>query len=72
MFTPTYQITDEILRYLSDIAEIKSLVDHAKLLPAREFALRRTINIKLAYSSTSIEGNSLEEYQVKNFWMAII
>jgi len=65
MFNPTYQITDEILRYLSDIAEIKSLVDHAKLLPAREFALRRTINIKLAHSSTSIEGNSLEEYQVK-------
>lgn len=60
-----YQITDEILRFLSDIAEIRSLVDHAKLLPAREFALRRTINIKLAHSSTSIEGNSLEEYQVK-------
>ena len=65
MFNPKYQITDEISRYLSDIAEIKSLVDHAKLLPAREFALRRTTNIKLAHSSTSIEGNSLEEYQVK-------
>lgn len=65
MFSPKYKITDEISRYLSDIAEIKSLVDHAKLLPAREFALHRTTNIKLAYSSTSIEGNSLEEYQVK-------
>lgn len=65
MFNPKYHITDEISRYLSDIAEIKSLVDHAKLLPAREFALRRTVNIKLAHSSTSIEGNSLEEYQVK-------
>ncbi len=65
MFNPKYDITDEISRYLSDIAEVKSLVDHAKLLPAREFALRRTTNIKLAHSSTSIEGNSLEEYQVK-------
>lgn len=54
-----------MLQHLSDIAEIKSLVDHAKLLPAREFALRRTTNIKVAHSSTSIEGNSLEEYQVK-------
>lgn len=65
MFIPKYQITDEISRYLSDIAEIKSLVDRAKLLPTREFALRKTTNIKLAHSSTSIEGNSLEEYQVK-------
>lgn len=65
MFSPKYQITDEISRHLSDIAEIKSLVNHAKLLPAREFALRRTTNIKLAHSSTSIEGNSLGEYQVK-------
>lgn len=65
MFNPKYRITDEIARYLSDIAEIKSLLDRAKLLPAREFALRRTTNIKLAHSSTSIEGNSLEEYQVK-------
>lgn len=68
MFTPTYHITDEILRFLSDIAEIRSMVDHAKLLPAREFALRRTINIKLAHSSTSIEGNSLEEFQVKKLF----
>lgn len=44
------------------------MVDHAKLLPAREFALRRTTNIKLAHSSTSIEGNSLEEYQVKKLF----
>ncbi|PIS17815.1 hypothetical protein COT54_02630 [Candidatus Collierbacteria bacterium CG09_land_8_20_14_0_10_46_12] len=66
MFNPKYQITDEISRYLSDIAEIKSLVDHAKLLPSREFTLRRKVNIKLAHSSTSIEGNSLEEYQVNN------
>lgn len=65
MFNPKYRITDEISRYLSDIAEIKSMVNHAKLLPAREFALRRSTNIRLAHSSTSIEGNSLEEYQVK-------
>jgi Fic family protein len=65
MFSPKYQITDEISCYLSDIAEVKSLVDHAKLLPSREFTLRRTTSIKLAHSSTSIEGNSLEEYQIK-------
>lgn len=65
MFKPKYQITDEIARFLSDIAEIKSLVDRARLLPTREFSLRRTTNIKLAHSSTSIEGNSLEEYQVR-------
>lgn len=64
MFTPTYRITDQILAWLSEIAQIKARVDHAKLLPAREAVLRRATTIKMTHSSTSIEGNSLEEYQV--------
>lgn len=64
MFIPTYRITDQILAWLSEIAQIKAMVDHAKLLPAREAMLRRTTTIKMTHSSTSIEGNTLEEYQV--------
>lgn len=64
MFTPTYHITDQILAWLSEIAQIKAMVDHATLLPAREAMLRRATTIKMAHSSTSIEGNTLKEYQV--------
>jgi len=63
MFTPTYHITDQMLEWLSEIAQIKAMVDHAILLPAREAHLRRATMIKMTHSSTSIEGNTLEEYQ---------
>lgn len=65
MFTPKYRISDAMLSWLSEIAEIKTLVDHSKLLPIRQTQLRRASIIKMAHSSTSIEGNTLQEYQVR-------
>lgn len=65
MFTPIYRITDRIAKQISDIAQIKSFVDQATLLPAREAMLRRLAVVKMTHSSTSIEGNSLAQYQVK-------
>lgn len=66
MFKPVYKITDKIASQISQIAEIKSLVERTRLLPKRETFLRRAAVIKMAHSSTSIEGNQLQEYQVKN------
>ena len=65
MFNPKYQITDNILSDLAKIAEIKGMVEKSTLLPARESFLRKTAFIKMAHTSTSIEGNKLDEYQVK-------
>lgn len=64
MFTPKYQITDKILNKLAQIAEIKGMVERSSLLPAREALLRKTAFVKMAHTSTSIEGNLLNEYQV--------
>ena len=41
------------------------MVERSALLPAREAFLRRSAVVKMAHTSTSIEGNLLEEYQVK-------
>lgn len=65
MFSPKYTISNQIVSQLSEIAEIKSLVTRSKLLPEREIFLRRAAVIKMAHSSTSIEGNNLKEYQVE-------
>jgi len=65
MFKPRYQITSNILNNLAKIAEIRAIVTRAKLLPVRESFLRRAALIKMAHTSTSIEGNTLNEYQVK-------
>jgi len=64
MFKPNYQITDQILSWLSDIAEIRGKIAQVKLMPVRETMLRRSAVIKMAHSSTSIEGNTLSEAEV--------
>lgn len=65
MFKPRFTITSSILNRLSEIAEIRAIVDRSRLLPTREAMLRRSSVIKMAHSSTSIEGNTLNEPQVK-------
>lgn len=64
MFNPKYVISNQIVNQLSEIAEIKALVSRSTLLPEREIFLRRAAIIKMAHSSTSIEGNQLQEHQV--------
>jgi Fic family protein len=66
MFQPVYTITDQMAVKLSEIAQIKAMVDRSGLLPAREAFMRRAAVIKMAHTSTSIEGNLLQEYQVKD------
>jgi len=64
MFNPKYQITDKILSDLTKISEIKSQVEKSNILPAREIFLKKVAAVGMAHSSTSIEGNTLSEYQV--------
>lgn len=64
MFSPKYTISNQIVSQLSEIAEIKALVTRSTLLPEREIFLRRAAVVKMAHTSTSIEGNNLKEYQV--------
>ncbi len=64
MFNPKYALSNGIVNQLSEIAEIKSMVARFTLLPQREVFLRRAAVIKMAHTSTSIEGNQLKEYQV--------
>ena len=65
MFKPKYQITDQQLSWLSDIAEIRAKIAQLQLSPVRETLLRRRAVIKIAHSSTSIEGNGLSEQEVE-------
>ena len=65
MFKPKYTVSNKILNQLTQITEIKSIIERTKLLPQREAFLRRTALIKITHTSTSIEGNRLQEYQVE-------
>lgn len=64
MLKPKYTITPKILNDVSFISEIKAVVERSKVLPLNEAQLRRQAIVRMAHTSTSIEGNKLAEFQV--------
>jgi len=65
MFNPKYKLIDSIVQMLTAIAESKAVIERAKILPKLELKLRRQTLIRMAHSSTAIEGNSLNVNQVE-------
>lgn len=65
MFNPKYKISNSIVQMLTAIAESKSLIEHAKILPQQELKLRRQALIRMSHSSTAIEGNKLNSNEVE-------
>jgi Fic family protein len=65
MYSPIFTITPKILSDISEVAEIKTIVERSKILPEREAVLRQQAKVRIAHTSTSIEGNLLAEYQVE-------
>lgn len=64
MFKPVYNITPIILSKTAEIAEIKAAVERSRVLPLNEAQLRRQAILRMAHTSTSIEGNKLAEFEV--------
>ncbi len=64
MFEPKYSISPEVFSAVSEISEIKVIVERSRVLPLNELQLKREAMIRMVHTSTSIEGNPLEEYQV--------
>lgn len=49
---------------MTEIAEIKAVVERSRVLPLNEAQLRRQAILRMAHTSTSIEGNKLAEFEV--------
>lgn len=64
MFEPNYIISPTILTRIAEIAEIKAAVERSRVLPLNEVQLRRQAILRMAHTSTSIEGNKLAEFEV--------
>lgn len=64
MFKPDYVITQTILSRIAEIAELKAAVERSRVLPLNQAKLQRQAILRIAYTSTSIEGNKLAEFEV--------
>lgn len=65
MFKPEYKLTGRMLNDLTSIAEMGVVIARAKILPKQELRLRRQAIVRMSHSSTGIEGNQLNLYQVE-------
>lgn len=64
MFNPEYTVTPKIVANLTEIAQIKTIVGRSRVLPLNELALKRQATLRMAHTSTSIEGNRLAQFEV--------
>lgn len=65
MFKPNFIITPEINSKVAEIERLKTLFDQAHILPELAMELRFRATVESVHSSTSIEGNPLNEQEVK-------
>src|SRR5687768_6779802 len=63
-FEPNYSITPVTLSRIAEIAEIKAAIERSRVLPLNEAHLRRQAILRMAHTSTSIEGNKLAQFEV--------
>lgn len=64
MLVPKYSITPQTLSNMTEIAEIKAVIERSRVLPLNEAQLRRQAILRMAHTSTSIEGNKLAQFEV--------
>lgn len=64
MLAPVYSISTTTLSNMTEIAEIKAVVERSRVLPLNEAQLRRQAILRMAHTSTSIEGNKLAQFEV--------
>lgn len=69
MFKPKYNLSNLIIKKLTEIAEAKAIIEGAKILPQQELKLRRQAIIRMTQSSTAIEGNMLNIDQVEALYI---
>ena len=65
MFKPKFTITPEINTNIAEIEKRKTLFDQANIIPELAIELRFRATVESIHSSTSIEGNPLNEQEVQ-------
>ncbi|MFS8158796.1 MAG: Fic family protein [Candidatus Roizmanbacteria bacterium] len=65
MYTPSFSITNTILKHIGTIEAAKEVIEDAPLLPLWEKRFREDAIIRTAHHGTHIEGNKLDLSQAK-------
>ena len=65
MFDPNFTITPQMLNALNRIEVIREKIATCPIHPKEELRLKREAMLSMVHHSTAIEGNTLNEYEIK-------
>jgi len=65
MYTPKFNITNRILKYIGEIEAAKEVIENAPLIPSFEKQFQSDAEIRTVHHGTHIEGNDLTLTQTK-------
>jgi Fic family protein len=65
MFKPKFDISSNLLTYISAIESAKALIDHSPLVPAWEAKFKKDAMARTIHFGTKIEGNDLTQEQAQ-------
>lgn len=65
MFKPNFDITNNLLTYISSVESAKAIVDHSPLVPAWEAKFKKDAMARTIHFGTKIEGNDLTQEQAQ-------
>lgn len=69
MYSPTYTITNKILKFIGTVEACKEIIDHAPLLPYYEKKFQEDALVRTVHYGTHIEGNELDLSQAEKVVM---
>ncbi len=65
MFKPNFEITSNLLTYVSAVESARALIDHSPLVPAWEAKFKKDAMARTIHFGTKIEGNDLTQDQAQ-------
>jgi Fic family protein len=65
MYQPKFQISHNLMQYISSIEASREVIKHAPVVPAWEAKFQQEAKIRTVYHGTRIEGNELSEEQAE-------
>jgi len=66
MYSPSFTITNKILRYIGTIDSAREVIENAPLVPAWEAKFRQEAIVRTVHHGTHIEGNELNMTEAEN------
>ena len=66
MYSPSYAITNKILKYIGTIDSAREVIENAPLVPAWEAKFRQEAIVRTVHHGTHIEGNELNMTEAEN------